>query len=160
MLIALIYIFWRTFIETLKNNFFEQLLEKVDQQFFEGKADRRLPKKEWCIEHSLEMAERIITHSIVQGGPGFPVLCPAVFNYTGLRLYCKRSSAQKWCTTQPFNCSLVGYNNRGNRCSSLVHTREITCTYTCARIKSCQIILLICCVELYMQVRMVNWLNM
>lgn len=75
--------------------FFEQLLEKVDQQFFEGKADRRLPKKEWCIEHSLEMAERIITHSIVQGGPGFPVLCPAVFNYTGLRLYCKRSSAQK-----------------------------------------------------------------
>ena len=49
--------------------------------FFEGASDRRLPKKGWGMEYSLEMAGTMIAHSIAQGGPGFPVLCPPVYKY-------------------------------------------------------------------------------
>ena len=53
----------------------------VNENFFEGQVDRRLPKKDWGNEHNLEMAGMIIAHSITQGGPGFPYLCPAIVSY-------------------------------------------------------------------------------
>ena len=68
-------------IGALRNDFFEQILTTVNKAYFEGSPDHRLPKKEWGLEHNLEMAGTMIAHSITQGGPGFPMLCPAVFKY-------------------------------------------------------------------------------
>ena len=68
-------------IGALRNDFFEQVLTSANNAYFEGAPDRRLPKKEWGLEHGLEMAGMIIAHSIAQGGPGFPFLCPAAYRF-------------------------------------------------------------------------------
>ena len=68
------------FTGAIKNEFFEQLLATVNEKFFEGPVDRRLPK-DWGNESNLEMTGIIIAHSVTQGGPGFPYLCPAIVSY-------------------------------------------------------------------------------
>ena len=70
-----------TLAGAIKNEFFEQLLAIVNDKFFEGETDRRLPKKDWDNESNLEMAGVVIAHSITQGGPGFPYLCPAIVSF-------------------------------------------------------------------------------
>ena len=42
---------------------------------------RRIPKKDWNTKHLLEISRIMIAHSIVQGGPTFSCLCPAVYSY-------------------------------------------------------------------------------
>ncbi len=63
----------------LKNDFFEQLLKEVNEKLFEGDMCRRVPRRDWSLEHNMEIAGIIIAHSIIQGGPAFPCLCPPVY---------------------------------------------------------------------------------
>ena len=65
----------------LKNDFFEQLLARANNEYFEGPIDRRVPKKDWGMEHNMELTGIMIAHSITQGGPGFPFLCPPVVQF-------------------------------------------------------------------------------
>ncbi len=66
----------------LKNDFFEQLLKLVNDKLFEGDMYRRIPKRDWSLEHSMEIAGVIVAHSLIHGGPAFPCLCPPVFSYS------------------------------------------------------------------------------
>ena len=65
----------------LQNDFFESVLKHLNDKLFEGTEFRRVPKKDWALEHWFEMAGMIISHSLIQRGPGFPCMCPAVYNY-------------------------------------------------------------------------------
>ena len=65
----------------LKCEFFECLMKEVNERLFEGEITRRLPKRDNGVERNHEIAGIIFGHSILQGGPAFPVLCPAVFDY-------------------------------------------------------------------------------
>ena len=40
-----------------------------------------MPKKDWGMERNMAMAGVMIAHSITQGGPGFPFLCPPVVKF-------------------------------------------------------------------------------
>ena len=52
-------------------------------QLFEGEPKRRLPlfKSEHVVSDIFEILGKIISHSLVQGGPGFPYLAPVVYSY-------------------------------------------------------------------------------
>ena len=52
-------------------------------QLFEGEPKRRLPlfKSEHVVSDLFEILGKIISHSLVQGGPGFPYLAPVVYSY-------------------------------------------------------------------------------
>ena len=65
----------------LKKEFFEYALREVNNQLFEGEDGRRVPKKDVGLELLFEVAGMLLGHSIIQGGPGFPCLSPAVFDY-------------------------------------------------------------------------------
>ena len=65
----------------LRCEFFEQVLKELDQKLFEGNPQRRVPKKDEGLEHTFKIAGIIIAHSILQGGPAFPCLCPPVYSY-------------------------------------------------------------------------------
>ena len=60
--------------------FCEEVVHKVDEDYFEGQEDRRVPKCHWGSAFELEMAGAMVAHSILQGGPGLPCLHPAVFH--------------------------------------------------------------------------------
>ena len=65
----------------LRKEFFEDALLEVNNQLFEGEDNRRVPKKDVSLEVLFEVAGMLLGHSIVQGGPGFRCLSPAVFEY-------------------------------------------------------------------------------
>ena len=65
----------------LPNEFFELLLQQMNDQLFEGRENGRLPKKDSNLQRLFECAGVIIAHSVFQGGPAFPCLCAAAFNY-------------------------------------------------------------------------------
>lgn len=65
----------------LKLDFFELMLQEINNQLFTGLPTRRIPKKDWALEGMFELAGVIIAHSIIHGGPSFPCLSPAVFDY-------------------------------------------------------------------------------
>lgn len=65
----------------LRNEFFELLLRQINDQLFEGRDNSRLPKKDSNLQRLFECAGVIIAHSVFQGGPAFPCLCAAAFNY-------------------------------------------------------------------------------
>ena len=65
----------------LRNEFYEILLRELNDKLFEGHCRRRLPKKDSNLQRLFETAGVILSHSILQGGPGFPCLCPAAFSY-------------------------------------------------------------------------------
>lgn len=65
----------------LRAEFFQHLLKLVNHNWFEGNSFRRVPKKDCTLEHNFEICGLLIADSILQGGPGFPCLCPAVFSY-------------------------------------------------------------------------------
>ena len=54
-------------------------MRKVNAEYFEGQEDRRVPKCHWGSTFELEMAEAMVAHSILQGGPGLLCLHPAVY---------------------------------------------------------------------------------
>lgn len=63
----------------LSFEFFEQVLQKVNEEWFEGSETRRIPRCHWGSETELVMAGCIMAHSILLGGPGFPCIHPAIF---------------------------------------------------------------------------------
>ena len=60
--------------------FCEEVMRKVDEEYFEGQEDRRVPKCHWGSAFELEMAGAMVAHSILQGGPGLPCLHPAIYH--------------------------------------------------------------------------------
>ena len=64
----------------LKFEFFEKVLQCINEDCFEGCEDRRIPRCHWGSDTELEMAGAIIAHSILLGGPGFPCLHPMIFH--------------------------------------------------------------------------------
>lgn len=65
----------------LRFEFFENIFREINDTMFEGKEIRRVPKKDSNMEQHYELIGMMIGHSILQGGPGFPCLCPPAFNY-------------------------------------------------------------------------------
>ena len=65
----------------LRREFFELLLKEVNTYLFEGAQNRRIPKKDNSLQQMFEVAGIIMAHSILQGGPAFPCLCPSAFSY-------------------------------------------------------------------------------
>ena len=63
----------------LKITFFEMMIRDVNNELFEGKEDKRIPKKDWGLEGMMEIAGMMIGHSIMCGGPGFDCLHPAYY---------------------------------------------------------------------------------
>lgn len=59
---------------------FQAVLQQMNDECFEGKEEKRIPRSRWGSELELEMAGAMIAHSILLGGPGFPCLHPAVFH--------------------------------------------------------------------------------
>ena len=53
----------------------------MNELLFEGHENSRLPKKDSNLQRLFECAGVIIGHSVLQGGPAFPCLCPAAFSY-------------------------------------------------------------------------------
>lgn len=64
----------------IKAEFFSCLLQEMDKRLFEGKSVRRIPRKSWGSNHHV-IAGMIIGHSLLQGGPAYPMLAPAVYQY-------------------------------------------------------------------------------
>ena len=64
----------------LRSDFFDSLLHEVNDRLFEDQYHRVL-KKDWDLDQTFHTAGLIIAHSILQGGPAFPCLCPAVFSF-------------------------------------------------------------------------------
>ncbi|XP_068734773.1 uncharacterized protein [Montipora capricornis] len=52
-------------------------------KLFEGEAKRRLPlfRSEHVVSGIFEILGKMVAHSLVQGGPGFPYLAPVVYSY-------------------------------------------------------------------------------
>lgn len=65
----------------IKAEFFEMLLKEIQQQLFEGSDWSMLPVKDSSKGLLFQLAGIIVSHSIVQGGPTFSALCPAVYFY-------------------------------------------------------------------------------
>ena len=64
----------------LRLEFFEKILQEVNDAWFEGNEERRIPRCHWGAEVELEMAGTMVAHSLLLGGPGFPCIHPAVFH--------------------------------------------------------------------------------
>ena len=65
----------------LRREFFEEAIEQVNFRLFEDEDDRRIVKKEWGLEFMYEIAGMLVAHSILQDGPGFPCMSPAMFEF-------------------------------------------------------------------------------
>ena len=56
----------------------------VREELFEGGQTRLVPKNYWGCDMDFEMVGAAIAHSLLLGGPGFPVLHPAVCAHLAL----------------------------------------------------------------------------
>ena len=63
----------------LKNEFFQSLLVEINDRLFEGLPTRWVPKRDISIQEDFELAGMAIAHSIMQGGPSFSLLSPALY---------------------------------------------------------------------------------
>lgn len=52
-------------------------------QIFQGPSDRVIPtyRSSTILSGTFELFGKVIAHSLVQGGPGFPYLCPTLYWY-------------------------------------------------------------------------------
>lgn len=51
----------------------------MNEEYFEGSDDKRIPKCHWGSAAQMEMAGAVVAHSILQGGPGIPCIHPAIY---------------------------------------------------------------------------------
>lgn len=65
----------------VRNEFYAMLIRELDEKLFEGSINNRLTKRDSNLQRMFETAGVIMAHSVLQGGPGFPCLCPAAFSY-------------------------------------------------------------------------------
>lgn len=65
------------------NDVFASLARNDEMSLFQGEARRRLPlfKNEHVITGLFEILGKMIAHSLVQQGPGFPYLAPVIYSY-------------------------------------------------------------------------------
>ena len=63
----------------LRNEYLIEVLRGLRDEFFEGNSERLLPKNIWGHECELKMAGAAVAHSVLQGGPAFSCLHPAVY---------------------------------------------------------------------------------
>ena len=61
----------------IKITFFEMLLRAINLELFEGREEKRVPKKDWGLDGVMEIAGIMVGHSILCGGPSFNCLLPA-----------------------------------------------------------------------------------
>ena len=66
---------------SMRREFFEDALREANLRLFEEEDDRRVPKKDWAREVMFKVVDMLIAHSLLQQGPGFTCLSPAVFEY-------------------------------------------------------------------------------
>lgn len=64
------------------HQFYTQLLQEISQQFFHGDTFKTpIYNSNMVVSGIMKLVGTIIVHSILQGGPGFPVFSPSVFFY-------------------------------------------------------------------------------
>ena len=82
--------------------FYTQLLCAVSNQFFQG-LDYRTPiySSDVVAAGVMKLVGVMVVHSILQGGPGFPIFSPAVYNYL-----CKGDLQEAVKTMTTDDCSL------------------------------------------------------
>ena len=82
--------------------FYTQLLCAVSKQFFQG-LDYRTPiySSDVVAAGVMKLVGVMVVHSILQGGPGFPIFSPAVYNYL-----CKGDLQEAVKTMTTEDCSL------------------------------------------------------
>lgn len=62
--------------------FYTQLLQEISQQFFQGDTFKTpIYNSNMVVSGIMKLVGTVITHSILQGGPGFPVFSPSVYHY-------------------------------------------------------------------------------
>lgn len=62
--------------------FYTQLLQEMSQQFFQGDTFKTpIYNSNMVVSGIMKLVGTVITHSILQGGPGFPVFSPSVYHY-------------------------------------------------------------------------------
>ena len=62
--------------------FYTQLLQEISQQFFYGDTFKTpIYNSNMVVSGIMKLVGTMITHSILQGGPGFPVFSPPVYHY-------------------------------------------------------------------------------
>lgn len=61
--------------------YLSNLLRAVNDEVFEGSDGHRIPIRTWNKCHYLTMAGVMVSHSILQKGPHFPVLAPYVYHF-------------------------------------------------------------------------------
>ena len=66
----------------MRVEYFELLLTEIHQSLFEGSQsiDHKVPVRDSTKGFLLKLAGVIISHSILQGGPAFPLLSPAIYH--------------------------------------------------------------------------------
>lgn len=65
----------------LRLEFFGDLLRSINNTLFEGKPDHRVPLYSWENIYLMKMAGIMVSHSILQNGPGMPSLAPYVYEF-------------------------------------------------------------------------------
>ena len=65
----------------LKTEFFELLLKEIQKRLFEGRDESKVPLRDSSKAFLLKLAGVAISHSIIQKGPVFGALSPAVYYY-------------------------------------------------------------------------------
>lgn len=64
----------------LRLEFFEKILLEVNEEYFEGDMQRRVPKCHYGCEMQLQLAGTIVAHSLLLGGPGLPCIHPGLLH--------------------------------------------------------------------------------
>ena len=65
----------------LSAEFFQLALDQVKKRLFQGQEERVLPVKDSTKSSLFRIAGMIVAHSVLQSGPCFPCLCPALYEY-------------------------------------------------------------------------------
>lgn len=65
----------------LRLEFFGDLLRSINNTLFVGKPDHRVPLYSWENIYLMKMAGIMVSHSILQNGPGMPCLVPYVYEF-------------------------------------------------------------------------------
>ena len=64
-----------------RRDFFGDVLRNVNQMLFEGDDHKWVPQHSWEKANMMKLGGIAIAHSILHGGPTFPVLAPYVFYF-------------------------------------------------------------------------------
>ena len=66
-------------VGALRNEFLIETLRNIGNELFEGQNERLVPKSHWGCESNFQLVGAIIAHSVLQSGPAFPCIHPAIY---------------------------------------------------------------------------------